>query len=123
MEREEALWEPGIGEENFVLANEVEPVEIIEELSVEEDLFEIPEIPTTFSVSEESVLAEKIKPEPVWDLQEAKRKLKETKQQYCLEKKRQRRGPALWLVGVLCTLMGGILGAVLTWLFLNVIGK
>lgn len=111
-ETEELLWEPETGGENIVLPQEESFDDSIAE-------FEIPDIPTTFPVPEESTPLKTEEPEPVWDLQAAKQKLKETKKLYRLEKKRQRRGAALWLTGVLCTLLGGILGAVLTWLFLT----
>lgn len=115
----ESLWEPGIGDENLELANEVDAVEIVAEISAEEEPFEIPDIPTVFPVPKESTPVKAVEPEPVLDLQTAKKRLKELKQQYRLEKKRQRCGWVLWLVGVLCTLLGGILGAVLTWFFLT----
>ena len=111
-ETEELLWDPETGGENIVLPQEESFDDSIAE-------FEIPDIPTTFPVPEESTPLKTEEPEPVWDLRAAKQKLKETKKLYRLEKKRQRRGAALWLTGVLCTLLGGILGAVLTWLFLT----
>ena len=119
MEREEALWNPENGAENREVKKEciAEAVELA--VKEAEEPFEIPEIPATFSVPKESAPLKAAEPEPVWDLQAAKQKLKEAKKQYRLEKKRQHRGLALWLTGVLCTLLGGILGAVLTWFFLT----
>lgn len=120
MEREEVLWEPENGAENREVTKEriAEAVELA--VKEAEEPFEIPDIPTVFPVPKESAPVKETESEPVWDLQMAKKKLQETKQQYRLEKKRQRRGRALWITGILCTLLGGVLGAALTWLIMTI---
>ena len=129
-ENEELLWEPETGGENIALPQEEEKEEqealfsgrVAELQDIVEkkiDDFEIPEIPTVFPEPKESAPVKVAESEPVWDLQTAKQKLKETKQRYRLEKRRQRCGRALWITGLLCALLGGVLGAVLTWLIMT----
>lgn len=128
MEREEVLWEPENGAENREVEKETEPVQVLVVEPMEEEEFEIPDIPTVFSIPEEDAKPVKAaEPEHVWNVKTAKEKIKETKKKYKLEKKRLRRERrakrsgrrALWITGLLCTILGGALGATIMWFILN----
>lgn len=108
-EREEALWEPETGMENW---QDQSPTENLQEAQVDEvpeAEFEIPDIPATFSVPE-------VPKTEVFASAE-----KEAEKQM-IQEKRCVRGPSrgkLLLTGLLCGLLGAALGAVATWLVLT----
>lgn len=129
-EKEEALWEPETGMENRQDQPSAENLQEVQVGEIQEEEFEIPDIPAVFSVPEVSAPAptEEVKEEPrVWNAKTAKQQIKEVKKKYKLEKKRLRRerrmrGPGrgkLLLTGLLCGLLGAALGAVATWFMLT----